>query len=329
MNEKILISVIVPIYNGEKYISKCLNNLLNQTYKKFEILLIDDGSIDNTKEICEKFTKKRPPFIKYFYKINGGTSSARNYGIERASGEYITFMDQDDYVEKNHIKNYFENLKDYDWIMQGLINITEKNEIVKIYQVNQPIECRQKGCIDKYLNSLSAFDWVNNKLYKKNIILKNNIAFYTPRIINEDRVFNIIYSIYVEKFLMLPSASYYWVENFNSQTHRYIHPIIFYREACVYDNFISQNIGKNLSKYSCKHAIRCFVHSLGLCIISQKHRINKIERVKLIKQTVLKLISSKALKKYPFYSVNLILFYVYNYILKFFKLRKQKKFDLV
>ena len=214
--------------------------------------------------------------------------------------------------------------------MQGLINITEKNEIVKIYQVNQPIECRQKGCIDKYLNSLSAFDWVNNKLYKKNIILKNNIAFYTPRIINEDRVFNIIYSIYVEKFLMLPSASYYWVENFNSQTHRYVHPIIFYREACAYDGLINKNkTGKNLSKYSCKHAIRCFIHCIGLCLASKKYRVTYKDRVVIIKQVVKKLIYSNSLKKYPFYSVKLIFYNAYVYVVKFFKYRKQKNFDLL
>ena len=330
MDKQIQISVIVPIYNGEKYICKCINSLLKQTYKKFEILLIDDGSTDNTKEICVKFIRKEYPVIKYLYKMNGGTSSARNYGIARASGEYITFIDQDDYVDENHIKNYFENLKDYDWIMQGLINITEENKIIKIHQVKHRIECRQKGCVDKYLNNLSAFDWVNNKLYIKKIILKYNIAFYTPRIINEDRVFNINYSMYVEKFLMLPSASYYWVENFNSQTHRYIHPIIFYREACVYDALINEKrAGKNLSKFNCKHAIRCFIHCIGLCLASKKYRVTYKERLVIIKQVIKKLICSNSLSEYPFYSVKLIFYNSYVYVIKFFKFRKQKNFDLL
>ena len=328
--EEIKISVIVPMYNAENYIYKCLESLLKQTYKNFEILLIDDGSIDNTKKICMKYIRSKRPSIKYFHKSNGGTSSARNFGIVRSKSEYITFLYQDDYIDLNHIKNFFENLKNYDWIMQGLINVTEKNKVIKIHQVNHRIDCREKNSIDKYVNSLSAFDWVNNKLYKKSIVLKNNIAFYTPQIINEDRVFNINYSMFVERFLMLPGYSYYWVENFNSQTHKYIHPIIFYREACVYDNLIDKNKKwKNLSKYCCKHAVRCFIHCLGLCIMSQKYRITKKERAKLIKCTAHRLFFSKSLNKYPVYTVKLILLYIYDYIKKFFQYRKQKNFDLL
>ena len=330
MVENILISVIVPIYNGEQYLCKCIESLLKQTYKNFEILLVDDGSTDNTKETCIKYIDNKSPIIKYFYKSNGGTSSARNFGIERATGEYITFIDQDDYVDQNHINNFYKNLRNYDWIMQGLINVTEENKIIKIHQVYHRIECRKKNCVDRYINKLSAFDWVNNKLYKKNIILQNNIAFYTPHIINEDRVFNINYSLFVESFLMLSGYSYYWVENYNSQTHRYIHPIIFYREACVYDNLIDKKIiGKNLSKFCCKHAIRCFIHCLGLCLMSKKYRITYKERLILIKEVAKKLVFSNSFIRYPFYSIKLIFYNSYIYIIKFFKLRKQKKFDLL
>ena len=330
MNEKVLVSVIVPIYNGENYLYKCLKSLLEQTYKKFEVLLIDDGSIDNTKNICIEFIKNKSPEFKYYYKNNGGTSSARNYGIEKARGCYISFIDQDDYIDKNHIENFIRNLNDYDWIMQGLINITEDKRVIRAYKLNNRIECRKKNEVDKYLHEIVAFDWVNNKLYKKDIILNNGIVFYTPKIINEDRVFNINYSFYVEKFLMIPESTYYWVENFNSQTHRYIHPEIFYREACAYDEFIfKEKIGPNLSKYSCKHAIRCFIHCIGLCIVSQKKRMKRDERLKLIKNTISKMFLSNSFKKFPMFSLEQIIINILIYIVKFFKYRKQKKFDLV
>lgn len=330
MDEKILISVIIPIYNGENYLYRCIKSLLDQTYKNFEILLIDDGSIDDSRKICKEFAENKYPRIKYYYKTNGGTSSARNYGIEKAKGNYISFMDQDDYVDKNHIKNFINNLGDYDWIMQGLINVTEDNKIIKSYQLNHQIECRKKNEVDKYLREVVAFDWVNNKLYKKDIILQNNIVFFTPKIINEDRVFNINYSLYIEKFLMISGGTYYWVENFNSQTHRYIHPEIFYREGCAYDDFIcKQNIKIYLSKYSSKHAVRCFIHCIGLCILSKKNRVKRGERLKLFKNTILKMISSNSLKKYPFFMLEQVFINIIVYIVKFIKYRKQKKFDLL
>lgn len=330
MNENFLISVIVPIYNGENYLYRCLTSLLEQTYKDFEILLIDDGSIDNTKEICKKFILNKAPVIRYYYKNNGGTSSARNYGIEKARGRYISFIDQDDYVDKNHIKNFVDNLGDYDWIMQGLINITEDNRIIKSYQLNYRVECKNKNEKDKCLREVVAFDWVNNKLYKKDVILNNKVVFFTPKIINEDRVFNISYSIFVEKFLMLPSGTYYWVENFNSQTHRYIHPEIFYREACAYDEFVHiQGIGINLSKYSCRHTIRCLIHCIGLCVLSQKKRITSKERLNLTKKALFKIFLSNSFKKYPLFSIYQFFFNIFIYIVKFFKYRKQENFDLI
>ena len=102
-NEKILVSIIVPIYGVEKYIASCIDSILNQTYENFELILVDDGSPDKSGVICEKYaiSDKR---IKVFHKENGGLSDARNYGLSYANGEYVTFIDSDDLVEKNFLK---------------------------------------------------------------------------------------------------------------------------------------------------------------------------------------------------------------------------------
>lgn len=104
-----LVSIIIPAYNCEKYISKCINSVVNQTYKNIEIIIIDDGSKDNTLEICSNFSKKNKK-IKVFSKENGGVSSARNLGLSKAKGEFINFIDSDDYVEINYIEKLVENL---------------------------------------------------------------------------------------------------------------------------------------------------------------------------------------------------------------------------
>ena len=92
------ISIVVPIYNVEKYLKKCVESILNQTYKNFELILVDDGSPDRCGEICEDL-KKKDLRIRVIHKENGGLSSARNAGIDVAKGEYIGFVDSDDYIE--------------------------------------------------------------------------------------------------------------------------------------------------------------------------------------------------------------------------------------
>lgn len=97
---KPLISIIVPIYNVEKYLSRCIESILSQTFSNIEIILIDDGSTDNSGNICEEYAQKDYR-VKFFYKENGGVSAARNYGLDKARGEWITFVDSDDWIDKN------------------------------------------------------------------------------------------------------------------------------------------------------------------------------------------------------------------------------------
>ncbi len=110
MENNPLISVIVPVYNVEKYLSKCLDSIINQTYTNLEIILVDDGSTDSSDSICKDFTKKDSR-IRLYHKENGGLSDARNYGIDRASGDYFTFIDSDDYITNDYIDYLLELTK--------------------------------------------------------------------------------------------------------------------------------------------------------------------------------------------------------------------------
>ncbi len=103
-----LISIIVPVYNVEQYLKECLDSLISQTYKNIEIIIVDDGSTDKSGTICDKYAKKDNR-IKVVHKENGGVSSARNTGISIANGEYITFVDSDDYIYKDAIYNLYDS----------------------------------------------------------------------------------------------------------------------------------------------------------------------------------------------------------------------------
>ena len=106
-----LISIVVPIYNMEKYLDKCVNSIISQTYKNIEIILVDDGSTDLSYDICEKY-KKLDNRIKVYHKTNGGLSDAKNFGIKHASGKYIGFVDSDDWIEPMMYEILYKNIKE-------------------------------------------------------------------------------------------------------------------------------------------------------------------------------------------------------------------------
>ena len=162
MKRNDLISIIVACYNGEKYIKTCLESLLNQTYENIEILVIDDGSKDNSKKEINKYIKKSKK-VKYIYKDNGGLSSARNYGITKAKGKYLTFIDVDDYVNKDYI------IKLYNSIIENNSDISIC-EIKRIYPDHESINHITSDIVDGCMYPAA---W--NKMYKKELF--NNISF--------------------------------------------------------------------------------------------------------------------------------------------------------
>ncbi len=106
------VSIIIPVYNTEKYVEKCMKSVLNQTYKNIEIIIVDDGSTDSSGQICDTFLSDDR--VKVFHQIHKGTSCARNYGIEMAKGDFICFIDSDDYVEKDYIQILYDLITRYD-----------------------------------------------------------------------------------------------------------------------------------------------------------------------------------------------------------------------
>lgn len=171
-----LISIIVPIYNVEKYLQECIESLLKQTYKNIEIILVDDGSPDNCPQICDEFLKKDKR-IKVFHKVNGGLSDARNYGLERATGNYICFVDSDDFVTEDYIEFLYNKLilNNVDIAMCGFTNYYNDNKMkCKIKKVQNKIYDRELAHI--YLNVLGYFDVASwNKIYKKELF--NDVRF--------------------------------------------------------------------------------------------------------------------------------------------------------
>ena len=162
------VSVIVPVYNVEPYLDKCLNTLVNQTLKKIEIIIVNDGSKDNSEKIIEKYLKKYPEKIKYIKKANGGLSSARNEGLKYASGEYIGFVDSDDYVSLNTFNLMYKKAKEknFDLVVCNLNYVYETK--TKMVSAGLDKDLENEDEVKKNIVFLYLVVW--NKLYKKEIL---------------------------------------------------------------------------------------------------------------------------------------------------------------
>ncbi len=170
------VSIIVPIYNTEQYLNKCLDSLVNQTLQDVEIILINDGSTDNSQNIIDEYSAKYPNKIKSFTKENGGQATARNLGITKATGEYIGFVDSDDWIELNMYEELYNKAlgEDLDIVCcnEYLVtdNVKKKNFNRLIYpnDINNNYIIRESGA------------W--NKIIKRDLVINNNIFFLENRI---------------------------------------------------------------------------------------------------------------------------------------------------
>lgn len=190
MNSKI--SVIVPVYNAQKTIEKCIKSILVQTYSNLEIIVVNDGSKDKTGEICEEIAKCDSR-IKYYYKENTGVSMTRNFGLEKATGDYISFIDSDDFLEKNMYENMIKEINNADILICNCFIINDNKKINNDIEIKnnsyETLEKMIKDISDKEINRYVNPPW--NKLIKRHIIVSNNILFDSKISLGEDLLFNL------------------------------------------------------------------------------------------------------------------------------------------
>ncbi len=179
MNE--LISIIIPVYKVEKYLRNCLDSVINQTYKNLEIILVDDGSPDACPQICDEY-EKNDDRIKVIHKENGGLSSARNAGLDKCTGEYIAFIDSDDYVDKMYIEKLYRAAKDKNAQMAicSFFYVNEKGNLKKGTKLENKIVSGDEKMNYIYVNPSTCVDVSWGKLYHKNIW--NNLRFPVGKI---------------------------------------------------------------------------------------------------------------------------------------------------
>lgn len=210
MNSKI--SVIVPAYNAQKTIKKCIESILTQTYKNLEIILINDGSNDKTEEMCEKLVQTDNR-IKYYYKENTGVSKTRNFGLDKASGDYISFIDADDFLEKNMYEIMIKKINNADILICNCFLISDNKKIDNDIDIKnssyENLEEMLKDINNKEINRYVNPPW--NKLIKREIIINNNILFNPKISLGEDLIFNLTCMKYANKINIINERLYNYV----------------------------------------------------------------------------------------------------------------------
>lgn len=207
-----VISVIVPVYNAEKYLHRCIDSILNQTFTDFELLLINDGSKDQSSIICDKYARKDSR-IRVFHKENGGVSSARNLGLDNAKGKWVVFVDSDDWVDEHYLEVLYQDGK-YDFVTcyWRLVN----DESYTCFVPDEK-EYYGKSEICDFLDlNIGKVSFPVCRLYSKMIIKENNLCFNEKIHCSEDALFNIIYLQYVHAIKQVSDIAYNYEKHENS-----------------------------------------------------------------------------------------------------------------
>lgn len=222
------VSIIIPIYNNEKTLKRCIDSILNQTYENIEIILVNDGSKDKSQSICESYLEidKR---ITLITQKNQGVAIARNQGLKKATGEYIQFVDSDDYIDEKMLSILVNEIEkeSADIVISGFkeyLNIEKETKLIGEYN-------SKKNCIyyidefATYIGQLYGERLLGgpcNSLYKMNIIKSNNIEFPRNKSYGEDTIFNMIYYRYCKKIVLFKDSFYNYVhENRLSLSSKY------------------------------------------------------------------------------------------------------------
>lgn len=314
MNEKI--SLIIPVYNVEIYLTECLESIINQTYKNIEVVLIDDGSTDKSGKICDDYAKKYEN-VNVIHKQNEGLGPARNDGIKNATGKYVVFIDSDDYIDNDMIEELYINMKRYnvDYVRNGYKKVTNNGKILYKNEESEklfPGAAAKKELLPRMIGSLpNVKDSVDMSathcIYDLSIIKKNTIVFPSEReLISEDLVFNLEYLQVCNGALIISNCGYNYRTNPESLTKKYRENRFelskqFYLK--IKEKLKEYNYDKSVQLRLC----RCFFIHLRMSISQERKEIsnkNTKECLKKIKEICNDELVKQIIKTYPISKLN-------------------------
>ena len=279
------ISIIIPIYNVEKYLEKCLNTIINQTYKNLEIILIDDGSTDNSSTICDEYCEKDKR-IKVIHKNNEGVSSARNKGIELSKGKYIVFIDPDDYVTDEHVEVLYDCIisNNVDLVISNLIDINEDGIILN-NEEKESFLMNKDQCLKELLSEDNFYHLCCGNMYRKDLLEK--IRFNCEYRIAEDLDFLYRYIKHIKSAYFLSKNTYYYLKREGSATNS-TYSEKWNDELKICNFIINETAGleNDLHKYAKRKYIRLNINQAHRFVLNKNQIKNLKNNIKLYKDEI-------------------------------------------
>lgn len=317
MSDDFLVSIVVPVYNVELYIERCILSILNQTYTKIEIIIIDDGSCDKSLEICQKYANADSR-IKLISKKNEGVSIARNEGLKYVNGDFLLFIDSDDWIEPNTVIRLLQKILLYDadvvvfgWVCEG-----EVNRRINIIDSDSVIDCNEIISRIIFDNEIYGGGYTVNKFWNYKRLRKDFCFFNEYLYAYEDKLWTIENYLLTKKILLIPDIFYHYFIRSNSLSHR------VEISWNVMDNVVQAHyfIYKALSRYEDLNKIAKekyyfeIVKLLGMAI-KEKNKQEIIRYFKLFKGNTLVLFKSEYINiKYKIKAVCIYLLAYLTYL---------------
>lgn len=280
------LSIIIPVYNTSKYLKKCINSVLEQTNENIEILLLNDSSTDNSGEILKEFEKQNPKIVHYFEKTNGGIADTRNYGISKAKGKYILFVDSDDYIKKGLIQELDTYMEaDIDLIKFKLEKVNEKGEVLE--RIDGPTFKKVSG--KEAFNTLAFSDVLIDSpcvyAFRSNLFKDNNFKFETN---TEHEDFGLIPLIILKakSVVSIDTYGYCYVQRKNSITRNenYNRTLKRFNDVLLhYDNMINFVNKEELDEITRKNVKTYYTNAIILKL-NELHESDKEIYIQKIKQ---------------------------------------------
>lgn len=312
IDETIIVSVVVPIYNVEKYLDRCINSIVNQTYKNIQILLVDDGSIDKSLEICQKWERKDKR-IEVIHKENSGLGMTRNVGLKKASGKYVCFVDSDDYINLSTIEKLVTKISEHqaDVCYYGCIDVIDGNETIKsapsrtLFKgaaVQQEFAVKLLGNLPEEKEPLFSGMSACYAFYDNQFLKEHSIEFYSERdsYISEDLIFNLDVCSSAKVVTILPESLYYYVIRKKDSLRSTYRLDRFEKNKHMYNKLLEYS---QAFKAGTEGIVRTQSYFLQMSIVCVKMEVliksNMHDCVKSIKNYAEDDVLTKILQKYP------------------------------
>lgn len=313
MSKNPMISVIVPVYNGEKTIKRCINSIVSQTYSNLDIVIVNDGSSDNTQFICDEIANNYS-FVKVINKENAGVSEARNTGIEFCKGEYIVFVDSDDIIEPDMCETLLKNNSNSIMPICGINLVNEAGDIIESLDFNK------NGIIDGYLDKnqylkLFKMDLLNspcNKLFSVKLIKTYDIKFDKKLSIGEDLIFVMDYLKYIDGFNIINRSLYKYIKSENDSLSVKVYKNMYEIQKELFNKLINPMLNDNIENidlYNLKETYYIIVwRSIRNLLRNSKDmkinfRVNEMKKI---------LFDNITINNIKLYNIGSILWYIKN-----------------